>query len=129
MRFSLRQRLHSFSHALAGIRTLIRSQHNAWIHLAATLVTLLAALLLEVTRSDWMLLIFAIALVWMAEALNTAVELLADAVSREHNALIGQAKDVAAGGVLLAAVAAALIGLLVFAPHMLARLQAVSAGA
>ena len=96
---------------------LLTSQHNAWIHAAATVLVVIGALLVRVSRLEWALLILAIGLVWAMEALNTAVELLADEVSLEHRQRIGKAKDVAAFGVLAAAMAAVLIGLLVFIPH------------
>lgn len=118
--FSLKKRIASFSYALSGIAHLIRHEHNAWIHLMATLVTLSAGLYFELERVDWALVIMAISLVWLGEGLNTAVELLANAITTEPHPLIGHAKDVAAGAVLLSALGAAAIGLLVFLPKVLA---------
>lgn len=116
--FSLRARGRSFVFALAGGRVLLRGQHNAWIHAAATLLVLVLGLACRVSRQDWALLALAIGLVWAMEALNTAIELLADEVSLEQRARIGRAKDVAAFAVLAAALAAVAIGLLVFWPHL-----------
>lgn len=116
--FSLRARGRSFVFALAGGRVLLRGQHNAWIHAAATLLVLVLGLACRVSRQDWALLTLAIGLVWAMEALNTAIELLADEVSLEQRARIGRAKDVAAFAVLAAALAAVAIGLLVFWPHL-----------
>lgn len=116
--FSFKMRVQSFHYALAGGRMLLASQHNAWIHALATVLVLIGALVLRISRLEWALLIFAISLVWAMEALNTAVELLADEISLEQRPRIGKAKDVAAFGVLAAAVAAVLIGLLVFIPHL-----------
>ena len=118
-RFSLADRLASFRFAFAGLATLLREQHNTRIHLAATLIVLALGFVWEVSRADWMALLIAIALVWMAEAFNTAVEYLSDAAVPDQHPLIGKAKDVAAAGVLLAAAAAALIGVLVFLPYLL----------
>ena len=73
---------------------------------------------LSIDRLEWVAVAVAMALVWLAEALNTAVELLADEVTLERRERIGQAKDVAAFGVLAAAVGAAAVGLLVFAPRL-----------
>jgi diacylglycerol kinase len=78
-----------------------------------------AGLWLGVTRWEWCALVFAIGLVWTVEALNTALEFLADEVSQEHRELIGKAKDAGAGGVLLASITAAIIGAVVFIPHLL----------
>jgi diacylglycerol kinase (ATP) len=115
--FSFKARIRSFRYAIAGSRVLL-SQHNAWIHAAATLLVVIGGLVLRVSRLEWGLLILAMGLVWAMEALNTAVELLADEVSPEQRERIGKAKDVAAFGVLAAAIAAVLIGLLVFIPHL-----------
>ena len=117
-RFSLRRRLASFRHAVRGIGSLLREEHNARIHLAATAVVIATGFFLEVSRMDWALLLIAIALVWLAEALNSALEYLADVAHPDQHPLIGKAKDVAAGGVLLVAIAAVAIGLLVFLPYL-----------
>jgi diacylglycerol kinase (ATP) len=116
--FRLRQRLHSFRYAWAGLGTLLRTQHNAWIHAAATLLVVAAALYFGLNAYEWLWLVLAMALVWMAEAFNTALELLADAVTRERHPLVGRAKDVAAAAVLIAALAALVIGVLVLGPHL-----------
>lgn len=116
--FQFTGRVRSFRHALAGIARMIRCQHNAWIHAGATLIALAAALLFRVTAADWCWIILAISIVWTAEALNTAFEFLADAASPEFHPLVRDAKDVAAGAVLITAVAAAVIGALIFWPHV-----------
>jgi diacylglycerol kinase len=120
--FSFTQRLHSFRYALAGLRTLLLTQHNAWIHAAATALVVVAGLVLGLSPAEWCWLVLAMTLVWMAEALNTALEFLADAVTQEFHPLILQAKDVAAAAVLIAAIGALVIGLLVFGPHVWSRL-------
>lgn len=71
-----------------------------------------------VSGTEWSLLIVAIIIVWLAEALNTAVEFLADSITKEHHHLIGKAKDVAAGGVLVASIGAAAIGIIAFWPYV-----------
>lgn len=78
----------------------------------------IAGFSLGLSRTEWAPLTVAIALVWIAEALNTAIEFLADEISTEHRERIGKAKDVAAFGVLVAAMAAAVIGCLVFLPYL-----------
>ena len=116
--FSFNHRLASFRHAFAGIATLLREQHNSRIHLAATVAVIAAGVYLDVSRVDWLALFVAIALVWVAEAFNTAVEYLADAAVPERHPLIGKAKDVAAAGVLVASIFAGAIGLAVFLAYM-----------
>lgn len=115
--FSLSARRNSFVHAWRGMVYLVITQHNAWIHLVATAVVIAAGVSFELSRWEWCWLILAIGLVLAAEALNTAVEALADAVSPDFNENLGRAKDVAAAAVLILAIAAALIGVLVFLPH------------
>ena len=117
-RFSLAARLASFRHAIRGLGFLLRDQHNARIHLAASLGVVALGLVLGVSRADWGLLVLAMALVWLAEGLNSALEHLADALHPDQHPLVGKAKDVAAGAVLVVALAAAIVGLLVFLPYL-----------
>ena len=111
--------LENFGHALRGGRLLLRTQRNARVHFVATVIVLAVGVWLKIVRWEWIALFFAIGLVWMAEALNTAIEFLADRVTREDDSLIKQAKDVAAWGVLAAAITAAVVGVAVFLPHLL----------
>ena len=97
---------------------MLATQHNAWLHAVATALVCTAGGAYRLAPGEWCAIVLAIVAVWMAEGLNTALELLADATSPEFHPLIGQAKDVAAGAVLLAALGAVLIGLLVFGPHV-----------
>ena len=96
------------------------TEHNGWLHAAATLVVIALSILLRLSLSEWRWIILAIVLVWLAEALNTAVERLADAITIEPNEQISFAKDVAAGSVLVAAIGSAAIGLTVFVPRLFA---------
>jgi diacylglycerol kinase (ATP) len=116
--FQFTGRIRSLRHAIVGILRMIRCQHNAWIHAAATAIVLAAAFLFQVSAADWCWIILALSIVWTAEALNTAFELLADAASPEFHPLVRDAKDVAAGAVLITATAAAVIGVIVFWPHV-----------
>ena len=97
---------------------MIRCQHNAWIHVAATAIVLAAAFLFQVSAADWCWIILALSIVWTAEALNTAFEFLADAALPTFHPLVRDAKDVAAGAVLVTAIAAAVIGGIIFWPHV-----------
>jgi len=116
--FSWAARLQSLRYALAGFPVLLRTQHNARIHAVATVLVAIAGLVVRVSPLEWALLATAIGMVWAMEALNTALELLADEVSLERRPRLGRAKDVAAFGVLAAAMAAVLIGCFVFFPHL-----------
>jgi diacylglycerol kinase (ATP) len=117
--FSVHDRLKSIRFALAGLRHFALVEHNGWIHACASVVVLVASVYFRLSADEWRWVILAIALVWIAEAFNTAVERLGDAVTLEPNSYIGFAKDIAAGGVLVAAVTSTLIGLTIFVPHLM----------
>jgi diacylglycerol kinase (ATP) len=119
--WSLDARARSFRYAARGLVALLRSQPNAWIHAAATVVVLALGFVVGLSRVEWCLVVAAIAAVWSAEAVNTAFEALCDVASPDRHPLVERAKDIAAGAVLVAAGGAVIIGLLVFAPHLLAR--------
>ena len=108
----------SFGAAFRGLFNLLRTQRNMRVHLAITAVVAALAAALGVSWCDWLFLVLAVALVLVAEALNTAVEALVDLVSPEKRPLAGRAKDLAAAAVLLAAFFAVVIGALVFLPHL-----------
>jgi diacylglycerol kinase (ATP) len=117
--FEFTGRIRSFRFAGRGMWLTLRSQPNAWIHAAATVAVAIAGYLLGISRTEWCLIVLACAAVWTAEALNTAFEFLADATIKEFHPMIGQAKDVAAGAVLVTALAALLVGGLVFVPYLM----------
>ena len=104
--------------ALHGIALLFRAP-NIWVLTAATAAAALLAAYLSVSALEWCALILAAGVVWAAEALNTALERLTDLVSPGHHPLAGQAKDIAAGAVLLAAIAAFAIGAVIFIPRLI----------
>ena len=112
-------RLKSFVWALQGMVHLVRTQPNARIHLLAALGVCIAGAVVGLSRTEWLWITLAIVLVWSAEAFNTALEGLADALHPEQHPEIGRAKDVAAAAVLIAAMGAAVIGMLVFVPHVM----------
>ncbi len=121
--FTWRARAGSFVYAFRGLAALLLREHNAWIHLAAATLAAAAGWWLAITRLEWCLVVFAIGAVLAAEAFNTAIEALADAVAPRHDPLIGRAKDIAAAGVLLTSIAAAVAGLLIFGPRLLTLLR------
>lgn len=112
-------RAESFRNAFAGFGYALRSQRNAWIHLGATIVVLGLGVGLGVDRLEWALLIGAIGLVWASELVNTALETAVDLASPEIQPLAARAKDISAAAVLMSAFTAALIGGIVFLPHII----------
>ncbi len=111
-------RLRSVSCALRGVGIMLRSQHNAWLHAAATLLVCAAGLALRISPAEWCWIVLAIMAVWTAEALNTAFEFLTDVASPSFHPIAGQAKDVAAGAVLISALGSLVLGCLVFGPRV-----------
>ena len=116
--FSWQKRLKSFAYAGDGIKALFKTEHNAYIHAGLTATALLLAVVLHISRLEWMALILAMAGVWITEILNTALEKTADLISEDYHPLIKLVKDLAAAAVLISAVAALLVGLLIFLPKL-----------
>lgn len=119
VRFSTRSRIRSFKYAIAGIRTFIRREHNARIHLVATVAVIIAAIVVRISMTQAVALTIVIALVWITEILNTCIERMADLITLEQNPQIKFIKDIAAAAVLIAAIAAVVTGLLIFIPKIL----------
>lgn len=118
-KFSLRKRLKSFTYAFHGIGILIKNEHNAWIHLFAAVCVVIAGFVFRISVTEWSIVVLAIGTVLAAEAVNSAIEALSDLVSPGYHELIRKAKDLAAGAVLLVAIAAATVGLIIFIPRIL----------
>ncbi len=116
--FNLADRILSFGFAIQGIIAFFKTQHNAWIHLLATIVVITAGFVLKVDNMEWCWLIVSIVLVFMAEMFNTAIEFLTDLVSPEFHPTAKKVKDVAAGAVLIVAMGAVIIGSLIFLPKI-----------
>ena len=118
MKYDFKKQLRSFGYAWKGIRCCIGKEQNLSFHLIATVVTVIAGFLLEITRIDWMIVILCIGVVIAAELFSSAIEKLVDLVSPERHPIAGQVKDIAAGAVLVCAATAAIIGLIVFIPYL-----------
>ena len=110
--------LRSFRCALGGIRTLLATQMNARIHLIALILVITAGILVNLSTGEWAIIALATGMVLSAEAMNSALEFLADHTAPEWHDSVGKAKDLAAASVLLASAAALAVGLFVFVPHL-----------
>ena len=117
MALTITARRRSVAYAARGVTAMLRTQRNAWLHAIATLAVVGLGVAVQLSRLEWCAILLAMMAVWIAEGLNTAIELVVDLVSPDVQPLAGRAKDVAAGAVLIAACGAAIIGLVVFAPH------------
>ena len=108
----------SFRPALAGVGWALKTQRNLQVHAATTVLVLGLGFWLKIAPWEWCVVVLATGLVWAAELLNTAIEVLADRVSKKREEPIRRVKDAAAAGVLLAATAAFVVGLIVFLPRL-----------
>jgi diacylglycerol kinase len=116
----MKRLLHSFGFAGEGIGYALRTQANLRIHLAITVLVIIAGVWLQLAPIEWAILVVMISVVWSAELFNTALEATLDRVSREEHPLAKVGKDVAAGAVLICAIGAVVVGLLLLGPKLLA---------
>jgi diacylglycerol kinase (ATP) len=114
----IKTRIISFGHAFRGWGYVIRNEKNAWVHAVVTILVIILATWLVIPVRDWAVLILTIAMVWMAEFLNTSIEAVVDLASPVHHPLAKVGKDVGAAAVLITACAAVLIGLLILGPPL-----------
>jgi diacylglycerol kinase len=117
-KFSWIARLNSFRYAGAGILYFFIKEHNARIHLGAAVMVLLLSYYFKISETELLMIIFFIALVWITEMLNTAIERIMDFLSPEIHPAVGIIKDIAAGAVLVASVAACVAGSIIFIPKL-----------
>lgn len=117
--FSIKKRAKSFVYAFNGISALLRDEHNSRIHVAAMVAVVILGFILGLSNIEWCVVALCCGGVLMAEAINSAVEAIADLVSPDYHPLIKKAKDVGAAGVLMMAIAAATSGIIIFLPKLL----------
>jgi len=110
--------LRSFGPAWAGLMWALRRERNLQVHALTTVLAVGLGVWLEIADWEWCAVLLACGLVWVAELLNTAIEALADRVSKEREEPIRRVKDAAAAAVLMAALGALGIGLIVFGPKL-----------
>ncbi|GAA0194687.1 diacylglycerol kinase family protein [Fulvivirga kasyanovii] len=115
---SIKKNLKSFKYAFQGIKFLVKEENNFRYHLLAAVVAITLGFYLQVTTTEWLIIITMIGLVLMAEAFNTSLEKLIDILHPELHPKVGKAKDIAAGAVLIIAITAAAAGLLIFSRHL-----------
>lgn len=118
MHYDHKKQLRSFGYAWKGIRCCAGKEQNLNFHLIATVCVVLAGFVFGITRMEWVCVILCIGLVIAAELFNSAIERLVDLVSPQRHPLAGQIKDIAAGAVLVCALAAMVVGLVIFVPYL-----------
>ena len=115
----IKEHLKSYRYSIRGISLAFRFEHNMIFHLAAAIAVLSANILLKVSQIEWLITLILIGLAWMAEIFNTAIEKLADRVTKEQDPLIGQVKDLASGAVLIVCFFAVLCAVIIYLPYLL----------
>ena len=116
--FSLVNRFKSFTYAWSGIKELLRTEHNTWVHLFLTIIAVILALVFNISIGEWTALIICMTMVWTAEIFNTCIEKLLDFISTDRHPQIKNIKDMAAAAVLMASWAAIIIGAIIFIPKI-----------
>jgi diacylglycerol kinase len=116
----IRKHLLSYRYALRGMWLAFRFEPNMAIHVGAALAVVVINYWLDVTKTEWLITLILIGVVWMAEIFNTAIEKLADRVTKEQDPLIGQAKDLAAGAVLVICIVAVVCAGIIYTPYLVA---------
>ncbi|TAH18961.1 MAG: diacylglycerol kinase family protein [Cytophagales bacterium] len=117
---NLLKMLTSFVFAWRGIRLAIVEENNMRVHLVAAVLVSMLGFFFQISLADWTILCLVIGIVWTAEIFNSAFERLVDIVSPDFNEKAGKIKDMAAGGVLVSAIVAVLVGGLIFSKYFLA---------
>ncbi|MBO7602659.1 MAG: diacylglycerol kinase family protein [Bacteroidaceae bacterium] len=120
MRYNFKKQLKSFTFAWKGILTCAGHEQNITFHLVAAIVVVVAGFFFNITHTEWMVVMLCIGTVITAELFNSAIERLVDLVSPEWQKIAGEVKDIAAGAVLVTAITAAIVGLIVFLPYVIA---------
>lgn len=117
-KFSFSHRIKSFGYAFNGIKILLKEEHNSRIHISIALMVLIAGIVLKISVTEWLVIVFAIGLVITLETINSSVENLADFLTTEENDKIKKIKDLSAASVLISSITAIIIGLIVFLPKI-----------
>lgn len=118
-KFSLTKRLKSFVYAINGIKTLVKEEHNSWIHLLAAGIVIIGANYFKLNTFEWVAIIISIGVVFTAELVNTAIENIANFLTTENNNKIKIIKDLSAAAVLISALMSLIIGAIIFLPKIL----------
>ncbi len=113
------KRILAFSYAFKGIAYFLKREAHAKIHLSAIILVVISGIVFKIKVNEWIAIILCMGLVLAAEAINSAIELLTDSIYKDYNPIAGHIKDIAAGAVLICAIVAAVVGCIIFVPHIL----------
>ena len=118
--FSIKKRIKSFSYAFAGLKVLFKEEHNSWIHAVAAVCAITAGFLLDISTIEWIAIIIVIGMVISAEIVNSSLERTADFIKAERDDRKRDIKDLGAAAVLVCAITAAITGIIIFLPKLIA---------
>lgn len=122
-RTSVLKVLKSFKYALNGIKHGAATQLNFKVHIIISILVIIAGVIFKISHTQWLMILIVMAMVFSAELFNTAIEGIVDIVSPQYNEKAGLIKDCAAAAVLITAIAAAIVGMLIFAPKLIELLK------
>ena len=115
----IKKHLRSYKYSIRGIRLAFGYEHNMIIHFAAAVAVVVVNIMLKVSQTEWLITLILIGLAWASEIFNTAIERLADRVCKQQDPLIGQAKDLASGAVLIICLFAVICAGIIYLPYLL----------
>ena len=121
-KFSVVKRMKSFSHAGRGLAVFIKTTHNSWVQLVIFAAVIVLGFYFGISLTEWIVVVLAAGMVFMAEAFNTAIEIDVDLTSPDFHPYAKDTKDVAAAAVLIASIAAAIVGVMIFYPHFVTKI-------
>lgn len=117
-KFSIKERLLTFKHVFNGVSVLWKEEHNARIHIITSFIVLTLSFLLNLSSTEWLIILVLIALVLSLEIINTAIENICDYISPEWHQAIKKIKDLSAAAVFLAAMISVVCGIIIFLPKL-----------
>jgi len=122
--FSVLARVKSFEHGFEGLRDMVATEHNAWIHAFATVLALALTVWLKIEAVEFVIVVLAVVSVWVAEAFNTVLEVMADlVVGSRYSRIVKRAKNIGAGAVLITVLGAVCVGIVILGPPLSERLM------
>ena len=119
-KFSIKKRIKSFAYAFAGLKVLFREEHNSWIHATAAVLAIAMGFIFHISPMEWIAVVIVIGMVFSAEIINSSIERTADFVKAERDDRKRDIKDLGAAAVLVCAITAAVVGLIIFLPKIIA---------
>ena len=114
----IKKHLSSYQYSLKGIYLAFKFENNMMFHFIAAIVVIILNVILKINKVEWLITLILIGLAWMAEIFNSAIEKLADRVTKEQDLLIANAKDLASGAVLMICFFAVICAIIIYLPYI-----------